>query len=455
MVLLLGQYSVGKTSFIEYLLERKFPGQRIGPEPTTDMFTAVMYGEEEMIIPGNALTIQKDKPFHALSSLGTNFLSRFTGSICQAPLLERISLIDSPGVLSGEKQRSRSYEFTDVVQYFTEKCDLILLLFDAHKLDISDEFKAAIETLRGHDDKVRVVLNKADKVTPQQLMRVYGALMWSLGKVISTPEVMRVYIGSFWDKPYENEHNKELFEAEQRDLLEDLRGLPRNSAVRKVNELVKRARLAKVHAYLIGHFRKEMPAMFGKENKKRELIENIREEFLKVMRQYKLTPGDFPDIKKFQEKLKDKDFTKFAKLNIELITQLEDVLSRDIPDLMQRISPPANESGADLNPFAEPSPDEWASVERKQEEYKDKFEALNPSGGKVAGAAARPFLVEFGLQTEILRRIWTLSDVDKDGALDFDEFSLALHLIDQVKNNPVKTLPTHLPSSLVPPGKRV
>ena len=38
-VLLVGQYSVGKTSFIKYLLGRDFPGQRIGPEPTTDRFT--------------------------------------------------------------------------------------------------------------------------------------------------------------------------------------------------------------------------------------------------------------------------------------------------------------------------------------------------------------------------------------------------------------------------------
>ena len=44
-VLLIGQYSVGKTSFIRYLLGRDFPGQRIGPEPTTDRFTGTSVGK--------------------------------------------------------------------------------------------------------------------------------------------------------------------------------------------------------------------------------------------------------------------------------------------------------------------------------------------------------------------------------------------------------------------------
>ena len=65
-----------------------------------------------------------------------------------------------------------------MVEWLAERVDRIILLFDAHKLDISDEFRRVIECMRGYDDKIRIVLNKADMVDHQQLMRVYGALMW-------------------------------------------------------------------------------------------------------------------------------------------------------------------------------------------------------------------------------------------------------------------------------------
>ena len=51
MILLVGQYSTGKTTFIRYLLESDFPGIRIGPEPTTDGFIAVMHGDTDGVIP--------------------------------------------------------------------------------------------------------------------------------------------------------------------------------------------------------------------------------------------------------------------------------------------------------------------------------------------------------------------------------------------------------------------
>ena len=178
MVLLLGQYSVGKTSFINFLLGREFPGMRIGPEPTTDRFVAVMHGREDRTIPGSALSVHKDLPFTSVTKFGTSFLNKFEAAEMNADLLRSVSLIDTPGVLSGQKQRiGRSYDFPSVVEWFAERADLILLLFDAHKLDISDEFKSTIKALKGHDDKIRVILNKADQVTPQQLMRVYVVAM--------------------------------------------------------------------------------------------------------------------------------------------------------------------------------------------------------------------------------------------------------------------------------------
>jgi hypothetical protein len=46
--------------------------------------------------------------------------------------------------------------------------------------------------------QVRIILNKSDQVDQQQLMRVYGALMWSLGKVFKSPEVCKVRSHCCW-----------------------------------------------------------------------------------------------------------------------------------------------------------------------------------------------------------------------------------------------------------------
>ncbi|KAJ9505858.1 hypothetical protein QJQ45_028265, partial [Haematococcus lacustris] len=339
-VLLLGQYSTGKTTFIKYLLGRDYPGSHIGPEPTTDRFVVVYHGLEERRVPGNTLAVQPDKPYQGLASFGTGFLSRFEGSQCPARLLEEITLVDTPGVLSGEKQRiERSYNFVEIARWFAARCDLIFLLFDPYKLDISDEFKQVlpdqarprlgctagvcpfrvITAMRGHDDKVRVILNKADQVDQQQLMRVYGALMWSLGKVsgqrpwqvFRSPEVCRVYVGSFnSDAPIseaKNPYGRTLFEAEQKELLASLYDIPQKlcchlsfttpthsasgcapgswlqrSCDRKINEFVKRVRACKMHLLLVGHLRKQMPSMFGKEAAQKKLLQDLPAQFTQV-----------------------------------------------------------------------------------------------------------------------------------------------------------------------------
>lgn len=102
--------------------------------------------------------------------------------------------------------------------------------------------------------------------------------MWSLSKVIHTPECLRVYIGSFWNEEYKLKENEHLFEAEARDLNDDLSILPRNSTVRKVNDLVKRARQLRCHLLILSYLKKQIPT-FQKEKKQQQLISNLAEEF--------------------------------------------------------------------------------------------------------------------------------------------------------------------------------
>lgn len=474
MILLVGQYSTGKTTFIKYILEREFPGMRIGPEPTTDRFIAVMYDTKEGIIPGNALVVDPKKQFWPLSKFGNAFLNRFQCSLVDTPVLKGITVVDTPGILSGEKQRvDRGYDFTGVLEWFAERVDRIILLFDAHKLDISDELKRSIEAVRGHDDKIRIILNKADMIDHRQLLRVYGALMWYLGKVLQTPEVVRVYVGSFWDQPLRFDTNRQIFEDEEMELFKELQSLPRNAALRKLNDLIKRARLAKVHAYVISELKKEMPSIFGKSGKKKDLIRNLEVIYEKIQHEQKISPGDFPDIKKMQEVLEKQDFSKFHTMNHKLVEVVDNMLATDIALLMSKIP---HEECASMNeilrggafttcedtvsPFgykrgegvdAGNGDPVWV-VEKDKVKFDELFSTLNPIEGRITGAAARSEMIKSKLPNSVLGKIWKMSDVDKDGMLDSDEFALAMYLVSLKVAG--FDIPNDLPKHLVPPTKR-
>jgi len=466
MVLLVGQYSVGKTSFIRYLLKRDFPGIRIGPEPTTDCFQAIMHGNRERNLPGNAACMDTSKPFKALQRFGMGFMNRFNVAEVPAPILESISFVDTPGILSGEKQRiGREYDFAKIVEWFAYKVDRILLLFDAHKLDISDELKMALDCIKGHDDKVRVILNKADQVSNQQLMRVYGALMWSLGKVFKTPEVLRVYVGSYWDKEYHNPHNAELFDSESADLLSDLKGLPRHSATRKINEFVKRTRRLKVHLLIIQHLRAQF-GWFGKSKTQTKMLANLGQAFRQIAQKNNLNLSDFPPPNKFRAQIEKIMINKLPKIKKNDIPTLNRILEQEIPKLMQDL-PNAEEksdfgtSGAAMNPFAAVAMEQDAAVSASQgwivnsamkATYDIKFHALALQAGKASGGQIMNVMLQSGLQHDTLKAIWTLADIDSDGKMDHEEFACCMYLIDHVKKG--LKLPPTLPMRMVPPGKR-
>lgn len=280
---------------------------------------------------------QTDRPFTGLSPFGNNFLSRMEGVELDSPILKNITIIDTPGILSGLKQRARNYDYESVMKWFAERADLIILMFDAHKLDISDEMKRVMELILPNFDKIRIVLNKADSISSQQLMRVHGALLWSLGKVMNSPEVCRVYIGSFWDAPLQHTDQGELLEREEQDLMNDIILLPQHAILRRINELVKRARSVKVHAYIIHYLRKQVPYLYGKREKQNELIDHLEEQYMAAARRYGLPKGDFPPIEPMRQALYEiKDLRAFPKLDKTLVREMDKVFSQDIPELLDK-----------------------------------------------------------------------------------------------------------------------
>jgi len=48
-----------------------------------------------------------------------------------------------------------------------------------------------------------------------------------------------------------------------------------------------------------------MPTVFGKENKKKELVASLGDIYKRIEREHQISPGDFPNLKKMQVSKKE------------------------------------------------------------------------------------------------------------------------------------------------------
>lgn len=71
----------------------------------------------------------------------------------------------------------------------------------------------------------------------------------------------------------------------------------------------------------------------------------------------------------------------------------------------------------------------WAITSEERTKHDKQFDNLKPSGGYITGDQARTFFLQSGLPAPVLAEIWALSDLNKDGKMDQQEFSIAMKLI--------------------------
>ncbi len=199
VVLLLGNYSSGKSTLVNELLGREV--QMTGQAPTDDSFTVLTApgsGMQAGLVPGATLVNDDSLPFTALKSYGDRLISHLQMKLVDTDVLRHLAIVDSPGMLDSVTEKGRGYDFSGVVGELAKLADLVVLMFDPHK---AGTIKETYTTIRGtlpetsDEDRVVFVMSRIDECdNPGDLMRSYGTLCWNLSQMTGRKDIPRIFM---------------------------------------------------------------------------------------------------------------------------------------------------------------------------------------------------------------------------------------------------------------------
>jgi len=205
LVLVLGNYSSGKSTLINEFLDTDVQGT--GQAPTDDSFTIITYDSEQDNGSRIRVTEERDGkfllndpeyPFESLKKHGQRFISHFKLKKVNSPFLRNLSIIDTPGMLDSITERDRGYSYQDVIGDLAQIADLVLILFDPHKAGTVREAHTSLrDTLpaKTFEDRVLFVLNRIDECTSlTDLLRVYGTLCWNLSQMTGRKDIPMIHL---------------------------------------------------------------------------------------------------------------------------------------------------------------------------------------------------------------------------------------------------------------------
>ncbi|XP_029858126.1 sarcalumenin isoform X2 [Aquila chrysaetos chrysaetos] len=352
MVLFLGPWSVGKSSMINYLLGLDDTPYQLytGAEPTTSEFTVIMHGPKLKTIEGIVMAADSARSFSPLEKFGQNFLEKLIGIEVPHKLLERVTFVDTPGIIENRKQQERGYPFNDVCQWFIDRADLIFVVFDPTKLDVGLELEMLFRQLKGRESQIRIILNKADSLATQELMRVYGALFWSLAPLINVTEPPRVYVSSFWPQEYHPDTHKDLFLKEEISLLEDLNQVIENRMENKIAFIRQHAIRVRIHALLVDRYlqtyKDKMTFFSDGELVFRDIVEDPDKFFIfkSILAKTNVSKFDLPNREAYKDFFGINPITSFKLLSQQcsymggcFLEKIEKAITRELPDLLGSI----------------------------------------------------------------------------------------------------------------------
>lgn len=205
MVLILGNYSSGKSTLINEFLGADI--QAIGQAPTDDSFTIITHDDDAeddgdihvtQSRDGKYLLHDPEYPFEIMKKHGQRFAAHFRLKKVNSPFLKNLALIDTPGMLDSITERDRGYDYQEVIGDFAQLADLVLVLFDPHKAGTVREAHTSLrETIstRTFEDRVLFVLNRIDECESlSDLLQVYGTLCWNLSQITGRKDIPAIHL---------------------------------------------------------------------------------------------------------------------------------------------------------------------------------------------------------------------------------------------------------------------
>lgn len=224
MVLVVGNHSAGKSTFINDLLGVKM--QETGVAPTDDGFTVLeRHASRDEVEDGpTLLSCRENRPFKELQRFGQPFWGHFRRKRLVLPkatcMPYGLQIVDTPGMIdmpikSALMAGGRGYNFIEVVRWFAKRADLILLLFDPDRPGTTGEsLDVLTRSLAGLDHKFVIILNKVDQLDSSvDFARAYGTLGWALSKVIPRKDIPLIY--TMFNEGAENDGHHPVREHKQ------------------------------------------------------------------------------------------------------------------------------------------------------------------------------------------------------------------------------------------------
>ncbi len=257
-VLIVGNHSSGKSTFVNYLLGNAI--QRTGLAPVDDGFTILTHGETASELDGPALVSNAAYPYGYLERFGKKLVSRLRLKALPLALLRDITLIDSPGMIdsaaSGMKN-DRGYDFFAVLKKLGEMADIVVLFFDPDKPGTTGETLEALQrSFQEIDHKLYLVMSKVDRFDDnmRDFARAYGALCWNLARTMQNkdlPHIFNIYV-PLEERKVEAGSSLPFFDESREELLREIRKAPARHSQNRLSQFYDTAQLLDVHARVCG-----------------------------------------------------------------------------------------------------------------------------------------------------------------------------------------------------------